>query len=281
MPITQLYCEGGSEGTDIRIISQISPRGCVVRAIGSKNRLAENVIADRQVKPSLAGLVDRDFDCVQSGIAQQPIPLFESTIHVGWSWERKEIENYLLDPAIVEQTCVPKYEFSVDEYQRVLQQAADSLKFYTAARTALSCFGFKNNWGPPVKKIFSASYSFPKDLSRQTCLTKIEEIVNRGRGDRVVTPADVIQKFENILLEFSQSGHRQSHPLIYHSGKDLLLTMKPILDTWLPNRQTSIQTFTERIVQQIERANDVWTWMPEWAVLRDLLENTDINVSSV
>ena len=280
MPVAQLYCEGGPEGTDIRIISQIAPRNCVARAIGSKNRLAEGVVADRRVNSALAGLVDRDFDCVESTIAQQPIELFESNTHVGWSWERKEIENYLLDPVIVAKTCIPKYDFTIEEYQRALQQAAERLKFYTAARTALSCTGFKNRWGTSIKNVFSANYSFPGSLDRQACLTKIEEIVNQGKGDRVITAADVMQKFEGLVPQFNASGHRQSHPLVYHSGKDLLLAMKPNLDSWLPNPQTLIQTFTERIVKQLERAEEVWTWLPEWTVLRKLLEDTDFSNGS-
>lgn len=276
MPVTQLYCEGGSEGTDIRIVSQIAPRNCVVRAIGSKNRLAESVVADRRVNPALAGLVDRDFDCVESVIVQQPIKLFENSTHVGWSWERKEIENYLLDPIIVAKTCIPqKYKFTIEEYQRALQQAAVKLKFYTAARTALSCTGFSNRWGTSRKNVFSANYSFPDNLDRQACLIKIKGIVNQGKGDRVITAADVIQKFEELVSQFGASGSRQPHPLVYHSGKDLLLAMKPSLDTWVGNPQKSIQAFTERIVKQIERAEDMWTWLSEWDALRKMLENTD------
>ncbi|MFG6094267.1 hypothetical protein SPB21_03410 [Leptothoe sp. ISB3NOV94-8A] len=48
--------------------------------------------------------------------------------------------------------------------------------------------------------------------------------------------------------------------------------MKPSLDNWLPNPQTSIQTFTERIVVQLERAETSWTWLPEWQALRQLLK---------
>jgi hypothetical protein len=275
VPVTQLYCEGAAAGTDIRIISQIAPRGCVVKAIGSKNRLAEAVIADRRIVPSLAGLVDRDFDCVQGAINQQPIPLLESATQVGWSWERKEIENYLLDPSVVEQACIPKYGFTLEQYQRALQQAAEDLKFYTAARTALSCCGFKDRWGSSIENVFSANYSFPGKLERQACQVKIEEIVNRGKGNRIVTAANVIQKFDEILPQFITSGHRLSHPLVYFSGKDLLLAMKPSLNIWLPNPQRSIQTFTERVVKQLERAEDVWTWLPEWSALHELLKTTD------
>jgi hypothetical protein len=274
LPVTQLYCEGSSAGTDIRVISQIASRGCVVKAIGSKNRLTEKVIADRQVIFSLAGLVDRDFDCIQSVITQQPMQLFERNLHVGWCWERKEIENYVLDPSVVERTWIAKKMFTLEDYQKALMQAGERLMFYTSARTALSCFGFKNRWGSN-SNAFASDYTFPGKLDKQACLTEIENIVNRHRGDRIVTAANVIEKFEELVSQFSTSGHRASHPLVYHSGKDLLLAMKPSLDIWLPNPQQSIQTFTERVVQQLERAENVWTWLPEWAVLRELLESTD------
>jgi hypothetical protein len=275
VPVAYLYCEGSFEGTDIRVISQIAPRGCVVRPVGSKNRLAEAVIADRRRIPSLAGLVDRDFDCVQKTNNQQPIELFEGTIQVGWSWERKEIENYLLDPCVIEQTCIPKYGFTLDEYQEALQKVVERLKFYTAARTALSCSEFKDRWGSAINNVFSARYSFPSNLERQACQTKIKEIVDQSRGDRIITSANVIEKFEELVSQFSTLGYRTSHPLVYHSGKDLLLAMKPHLDSWLPNPQNSIQTFTEQILKQLERSDKTWTWLPEWAALRELLENTE------
>lgn len=269
MSVTQLYCEGSKQGTDIRVISQLVP--CLVRAVGSKNTLLGNVITDRQIVPSLACLVDRDFDCASSAITQQPIILFENSIQVGWSWERKEIENYLLDPAVVEQTWLSKGWFSLDDYRQALSQAAASLRFYMAARTALSCFGFRNRWGSSITS-FSAAYSFPNSLDQQSCRDKITEIVTQYQGDRLVSATDVLQKFDNLLPEFTSSGYRYNHSLVYFSGKDLLCAMKPSLDNWLPNPQKSIQTFTERIVGQLERAETPWHWLPEWQALRQLLE---------
>ena len=93
---------------------------------------------------------------------------------------------------------------------------------------------------------------------------KITEIVTLSKGDRLITPDNVLQKFDDLLPEFTPSGHRYNYFLIYFSGKDLFCAMKPSLDNWLPNPQTSIQTFTERIVVQLERAETSWTWFPEW-----------------
>lgn len=269
MSVTQLYCEGSKQGTDIRVISQLVP--CLVSAVGSKNTLKGKVMADRRIVPNLACLVDRDFDCASSTMTQQPIDLFENSIQVGWSWERKEIENYLLDPTVVEQTWLSKGWFSLEDYHQALIQAVERLRFYTAARTTLSCFGFRNRWGSNVNS-FSAAYKFPNSLDEQSCRDKITEIVTDGKGDRLITPGNVLQKFEELLSEFTPSGHRYNHFLIYFSGKDLLCAMKPSLDSWLPNPQKSIQTFAERIVVQLERAETPWTWLPEWQALRQLLE---------
>ncbi len=274
MPVTQLYCEGSALGVDIRAISQIAPRGCLVKAVGSKNRLAGSVLADRSIKPSIAALVDRDFDCTPSVAKEQPIPLFEAGVQAGWTWERKEIENYLLDPGIIDKTWLPKRMFSLDDYQQALKQAAEKLKFYTAARTALSCFGFKNRWGSE-RRWSAARYTFPDNQEQQACRQEIERIVNAGKGDRIVTPANVIEKFEELLPSFSASGYRISNPLVYYSGKDLLCALKPSLDNWLPNPQKSIQLFTEHAITQLEKAETVWAWLPEWTALRELLESAD------
>lgn len=279
MSVTQIYCEGTSGGLDARIIAEIAPRGCLVKPIGSKNRSAFKVVADRSISPMLGMLVDRDFDCAATAVVEKPVPIFEGTVPVGWSWERKEIENYLLDPTIVEKAWVSKGIFTLDDYRQALIQAAERLKFYTAARTALSCFSYRNRWGTNRSEF--KSYKFPRDISQQACRTKIEEIVNEDKSDRIVTPANVIQKFEDLLPEFSTSGHRQAHPLVYHSGKDFLLAMKPSLDSWMPSPQSSIQTFLERITKQLEREENVWDWLPEWTELRNLLENTDFGNASI
>ena len=63
MSVTQLYCEGTSGGIDPRVIAAIAPQGCQVKPVGSKRGLLDKVRADRGIVHSLAGLVDRDFDC--------------------------------------------------------------------------------------------------------------------------------------------------------------------------------------------------------------------------
>jgi hypothetical protein len=110
MSVKILYCEGNAQSIDIRVISQIVPQGCLVKAIGGKTYgFAEKVLSDRIINPRLAGLGDRDFLffkdnqlCVDFIPDETPFDWFDNGQWVGWLWERKEIENYLLDPIIIE-----------------------------------------------------------------------------------------------------------------------------------------------------------------------------------
>lgn len=38
--------------------------------------------------------------------------------------------------------------------------------------------------------------------------------------------------------------------------------------------------FLERIIKGMERKQEVWTWLEEWLVLRELIVNTDFSTTS-
>jgi hypothetical protein len=270
VPVTVLYCEGAIQGLDVRLIAQIAPQGCLVKPIGGKtSNFMASILADRAIVPELAGLVDRDFDCDPPPISERPLPLFYRTIQVGWSWERKEVENYLIDPVVVRQAIGSK-RFSLDEYQSALDRAIEKLRIYTAARTALACYGFKNFWGDSVSD-FAASYQIPSDRSKAACLTKIEAIVRQYGQERVVQPTDVTAKFEQLLPEFRTGGDRLNHPLIFFSGKDILCMMCEDFISWGFEAKHPIKSFQELLITRIERADVIWQWLPEWDCLRSLL----------
>jgi hypothetical protein len=276
VPVNILYCEGSPQGLDIRIISQLAPKNCLVKAIGGKtSNFMESILADRAINPNLAGLVDRDFDCDPPAVCQQSLPYFHKNSQVGWSWERKEIENYLLDPTVVQQALGNK-RFTAADYQSALDRAIEKLRIYTAARTALTCYSFKNFWGDSVQD-FAADYRIPSDLSQATCTTKIEEIVRQSSKERIVQPADVLAKFQQLLPEFRTGGDRLNHPLIFFSGKDILYMMRQELIDWDFDAKQPIKAFQELIINRMERADNVWEWLPEWNHLRTLLHQENFS----
>ncbi|ACK70044.1 hypothetical protein PCC7424_1605 [Gloeothece citriformis PCC 7424] len=282
MSVNVVYCEGNAKSYDIRVIRQLLPK-CELRPLGGKGFI-EKIIADRAINPNLAGLFDRDFDYYDFTPSNTPLPCNYEGIHVGWKWERKEIENYLIDPIIVQRALGNKAP-SIDNYKAALNQSASSIATYTAARIALSCFKFKNFWGDEIKQVFGSSYSFPKRLNKEACEQNIRNIVQDFKGDRLVTPENVLDKFEELLPSFLPGGKRFENYLIFFAGKDLLWQMKTQLEEFGfesndPKITSPIPVFLEKVVSRLERSEEVWKWLPEWQALRELIINTDFYSSS-
>jgi hypothetical protein len=273
--VTVLYCEGNAKSIDIQVIGQLIPKGCTVQAIGGKEYgFWDKVISDRSVFPKLAGLGDRDLVCEASSVNELPLRVMKGETHLGWVWERKEIENYLIDPRVVERALGRKAP-PIEQYQNILKQAAETIAAYTAARTALECFSFSNSWGEQIAK----THRFPPrdQLGKKKCAVKIEEIVvERLRHEnRAITPGYVVAKFEELLPTCRPSGFRFEHFLTFFGGKDLLHVMtEPLRGLNFDPSNPKIsptEMFLERILVGIERSQDVWNWLPEWQELRQQL----------
>lgn len=280
MPVSVLYCEGSSQSLDSRVIRQLVPRTCTVRPVGSRMRIGETILADRTINPNLAGLVDRDFEDPNFNPIQIPIPCELEGIQIGWTWERKEIENYLIDPVVVQRALGRKAP-KIEDYQAALDEAAKQVATYTAARMALNRFRFSNRWGDE-NKAFESKYTFPRRLGRDACEQQIRQRVQNDCGDRIITPETVLAEFERLRLLFSPEGEGFSHYLTFFSGKDLLLAMERSLaefgfQSYDPIQPSPIAAFFAKVVPRIERAEEVWTWLPEWTALRDLILNTEFS----
>lgn len=272
MPVKILYCEGKSKSPDIRVLRTIL-RGtnCVVKPIGGKYGFGDRVRLAREFNPSstIAGLLDRDFDADNTAPVQMPRPwqVENNTLWLGWRWERKEIENYLLDPCVVRQ-AIPAFSLSDDDYFGTLQNIAKRLSEYTAARTALSIVRprFKplgNDWGVEHGK---ARHKLPQDLSQDACLTGIRQSIQNYAENQIVTEKTVTQYFETYLSQCRPGGQRFEHFLTFFAGKDLFCALDPDIKTW---GFASYSVFKEKILKGIEEAqSDLWNWLPEWGDLR-------------
>lgn len=278
MSVNILYCEGGKNSPDIRVLLNILSGACTVRPAGSKYGLDRQILFIKQenLLPSsiVAALRDRDFDKDVSPPANSPrdwlARLNNENIQVGWYWERKEIENYLIDPEVVSRALGPKAP-PIEDYRTALKEAAESIADYTAARIALSLsrqrlLPLNNCWGSAGGK----KHPFPDRLAESDCRAGITNIVREYEQAQIVREEDVLNSFEQLLSTCRIGGDRFQYFMVFFSGKDLLCGMRSALISWGLGEPF---VFRERIVKGIENsAEEVSFWIPEWANLRQRVQ---------
>ncbi len=282
MSVDLLYCEGREGKTDSRVLSKVLDGLCQLKAIGSKYGLKEKILMSRELKPEaiVAGLRDRDFDnFAQNQSLPQCTPQEwqvtdnQKSIHLGWCWERKEIENYLIDPQIVI-PALGKKAPSLANYQSILENSALKIYTYTAARISLSLSRVRllplpNYWG---KKQWGCPFPFGQKIDEASCRSEIQNIITRYQSGQIPEEANVMSKFADILTSCQPGGFRfenQSY-LTFFSGKDLLCAMEEDLDNL---RLGSPGDFRERILTGIKKLSDIWEYLPEWQRLRELIQD--------
>lgn len=176
MPIKMLYCEGrdddkddAKKSLDVKVISPIVEPYCFTKSIGSKHGFYQRILGARDAQKNviIAGIKDRDFDEEVEKPTNEPHQWYafdekNNKVQIGWYWDRKEIENYLIDPEVVQRALGSKAPPMTD-YKAALQSEASKIANYTAARIALSCVSYPtlpvNYWGEERE----LGYFFPKD----------------------------------------------------------------------------------------------------------------------
>ncbi len=282
MPVNILYCEGVAKSPDVRVLSVIIPPGCVVRPVGSKQGLAQRILGAKDVRTgsTIAGLRDRDFDDDQSPPQGAPrnwhITEGGKQVPLGWYWERKEIENYLIDSKVVRR-ALGEQAPPLEEYREALKASAQKIAVYTAARITLSLYlqnrpsPPNNSWGEERDK--KQGYRFPKDrgLTEANCKSELNNIIKQYEQRLALPKRNPLDEFERLLPTCCPGGSRfqnQSY-ITFFAGKDLLYGMREQLSGF---GFESPVVFCERILKGIEESTeDVWTWLPEWQRLRELI----------
>jgi hypothetical protein len=137
MPVNILLCEGGPNSPDVRVLVKLLPGRCEIRPMGGKYGMGERIKARREVLGGMVvfGILDGDF----LGEWQEPTNAPREWIAsdgeiLGWRWERKEIENYLIDPTIVRRSMETSAA-DEDQYLQALEDARNRIAVYQAART--------------------------------------------------------------------------------------------------------------------------------------------------
>ncbi len=269
MPVNILYCEGVPGGPDISLLQMVLVNTCNVYPAGGKENFGPGIQMARRAVPALniCGLRDRDFDGEKPVPDGNPIPWNITEDHnlvsLGWKWERREIENYLIDPQVVQRAFGHSFSpFPAPDpvaYTQELNRAADQVAIYTAARTALSLSR------TPARLI---NFFHPHDTESE-CRAALHRILSDYHTD-LPQETRVLEKFDAILPECQAGGNRRQHFLTFFAGKDLLMGMNNFFSrTGFKNWNA----FLKAVLLGMSRASDpVWEWLPEWQNLRQQIQ---------
>ena len=111
MSVNILLCEGAPKSPDVRVLTALLSGVCLVEPSGDKYGLPRWVRTNRGVRIAsvIAALRDRDLEAEYSQPQDSPHPWRQNDerghpFWLGWYWERVEIENYLVDPQVVQRS---------------------------------------------------------------------------------------------------------------------------------------------------------------------------------
>lgn len=263
MPVALLVCEGVARSLDVRLIGMLT-RGLKVRVMpmGSKWGMANRILALREVGVAAHALLDGDFTAAPT-VGEAPVPWAEGGRQLGWRWGRKEVENYLLDPVVVDRVMdlqPPKRRpYDSGQYRETLERIRDELGVHQAARVAIAL-------SRPQRL---ASLDTDLALNQGTEAEYSQAILHRlatYRDACQIDDARVLDRFRALLAEHSSSGARYRDFLRCFAGKDLATALglaAPVFND-LPSQ----------VLRKIEKSGplDLLDWLPEWRALVDAIE---------
>jgi hypothetical protein len=242
-----------------------------VQPLGGKYGMRDRVKARREIlgERAVFGLLDGDFRREWTEPTRRPKDwvVDSGKTFLGWRWERKEIENYMLDPEVVRRALGDKAPNGTG-YQAALERARDQLPIYEAARLALSAHRprfdpMANCFGRPRGK---HGHVMPDDFGENACLLGIQQAVTEHNEGQTVALESVRVEFQRCRPECEAGGPRFAHFLTAFAGKDLVHAMAADLQALgFP----SPAVFLEKVLRGLENATeDVAGWLEEWAALR-------------
>lgn len=271
MPVNILLLEGNLDGTVLGPVMNGNPTletGC------SKGSLGPRCLDQRSNgTPNVCYLRDRDYDYEPPAVMTHPIvDRMWSGVVLGWRWSRHEIENYLLDPAVVAAAT----SWNRPTYEAALVAAGQSIRHYQIARW---CLGLVRRSLPPINHLPSRPVAFaghdfrtPADLtSAGTSQWARDEVTAfRNQVSGVIGAA----QFDQSLIDRGNqlTAALLSTPdtvLTWCSGKDLFTA----LGTWLQaTHHIDSGNFRALLRDWIhDHPEDTVLLLPEWDQLRQIV----------
>jgi len=262
MPIAKLFIEGNLESEILNPILQGTP---VIQRGGSKNSLRPRARAERNENKINAGyLRDRDFDYdPPEDISKPTLDCEDAGTPFGWRWCRHEIENYLVEPLVVNEAM----SWPIDEIEQAIREVAREIRIYEAARWSVGTVrrALPPHYEMKTRPDYLNEIALPEAMDREAvsewASTTIEE--HRERIDKATDADDFRRSFEAFVSHFNDAFIEDvSNVLLWFSGKDILAGMADWLITkTFPNPGSFRASLRDWIIENPERATEL---LPEW-----------------
>lgn len=268
MPVATLFVEGKLESELLNPILSGQP---ALKVGGSKNALKPRARTERdETKTEIAYLRDRDFDFDPPADLTNPtVDASIEEVPFGWRWCRHEIENYLLEPRLIEAAT----GWPAQEANDALSQIAGEIRHYQIARWTI---GTVRRSLPPNHELKTRpaglnEIGLPLGLSQEA----ISAWATQQISDFAGRLADQVQA--GVLQNLKSTFHRRfdeaflsdvKQVLLWFSGKDLLAGLQRAIPAKVPNAGSFRADLRDWVRANPERALDL---LPEWQSLVNLL----------
>lgn len=269
MPVSVLLVEGKLDAEVLSPVLMTLPVKVALEPVGTKSSLRPRARDRRQ---GLAGVPtcyvrDRDFDF------DPPVDMSQPTVDsrhdaggvLGWRWSRHEMENYLLEPRLVEAAT----GWGAADFARELLAAAKNLQHYTAARWAV---GIARRSLPPFNELptrpaeLTNEIKVPADCSQTACFTWALQHVDAFRRQ-----VEGTLEVAAVQASLAERAHRLTglmttdEVLTWHSGKDLLAALAPLIAT---RPEANPKAFLSRLRRWVQGSpREAVGLFPEWQAL--------------
>jgi len=246
---------------------------------GSKNSLKPEAKTRQEFrKAPHYFLRDRDFDYQPPDDISQPSALMGKNkngieVIVGWHWCRYEIENYLLEPAVV-QRAVP--DADQNDYKRQLQQIAMRIRAYEAARWSI---GTARKSLPPHYELQTRpdelpEIAIPENCSDTVSLYWLKNTVGNFRDivSIALDTSTITHNFQTFMRRFDDEFCLNiDNILIWFAGKDLFAGLTEWCSQYGFSNSGEFRAYLRTWCA--DNPDEVIQLLPEWRALRSLLES--------
>lgn len=270
MPVTKLFVEGN---LDIELLNPILGGAPMLQQGGSKNSLKPRTLTENNEGNVFAGyLRDRDFDYDPPADLSKPTVDYERNgIPIGWRWCRHEIENYLIEPALIGEAM----KFPVDDIENALGNAASKIRVYEAVRWTI---GTVRRALPPHYELNTRPDAVKKGIELPSVLdaTSLNDwVLNtietyRNRFTTVTDEETVHYTLKGFIARFDDDFIKDvCDILLWFSGKDILAGLAEwLMEKGIENPGLFRASLRDWVIANPERTLEL---LPEWKGLTEML----------